>query len=155
MEQSFPHTLLYCLTNFLPDRCSTGPAIPRGGFPPVRGIPDYESSALLAGALPDIPEPLFRSLHIHSQSRIYKDVWAFTVLLFYVSGLSPYCCSTCPGFHHTAVLRVRAFTVLLFYVSGLSPYCCSTPIWTIHKQVSPWILSTIHRTQSPNTCILN
>ena len=32
----------------------------------------------------------------------------------------------CPGFHRTAVIRVRAFTVLLLYVSGLSPYCCYT-----------------------------
>ena len=115
------HTLLHCLTNFLPDRCSTGPAIPGGGFPPVRGLPDYESPvpagrcpltgrsqsadialtglpptprnhpATLDIHLPDIPEPL--SLHIHSQSRVDKYVRAFTVLLFYVSGLSPYCCS--------------------------------------------------------------
>ena len=52
--------------------------------------------------LPDIPEP--SSLRIHSQSRVYKYVRAFTVLLFYMSGLSPYCCSRCPGFHLTAVL---------------------------------------------------
>ena len=74
--------------------------------------------------LPDIPEPL--SLHIHSQPRVDKYIQTFTILLFYVSGLSPYCCSTCPGFHRTAVLRVQAFTVLLFYVSEPSPYCCST-----------------------------
>ena len=31
-------------------------------------------------------------LRIHSQSRVYKYVRAFTVPLFYTSGLSPYCC---------------------------------------------------------------
>ena len=43
------------------------------------------------------------SLRIHSQLHIYKYVRAFTVPLFYASGLSPYRCSRCPGFHHTAV----------------------------------------------------
>ena len=52
-------------------------------------------------------------------------VRAFTVLLLYVSGLSPYCCYICTGLHHTAVMCpglhrtavicVRAFTVLLLY----------------------------------------
>ena len=51
---------------------------------------------------PDTPKLL--SLRIHSQSRVYKYVRAFTVLLFYTSGLSLYRCSRCPGFHRTAVL---------------------------------------------------
>ena len=68
------------------------------GLPPTpRNRPD----TLVIRQL-DIPEPL--SLHIHSQSRVYKYVRVFTVLLFYVSGLSPYCFSACPGFHRTAVL---------------------------------------------------
>ena len=44
------------------------------------------------------------SLHIHSQPCVDKYVRAFTIMLFYVYGLSPYCCSTCSGFHRTAVL---------------------------------------------------
>ena len=51
---------------------------------------------------PDTSELL--SLRIHSQPHVYKYVWAFTVPLFYTSGLSPYRCSRCRGFHHTAVL---------------------------------------------------
>ena len=70
--------------------------------------------------LPDIPEPF--SLRIHS-NRVFTNM----------SGLSLYCCSTCPGCHRTAVLSVRAFTVLLFY-----SYLDYT------QQVSPWIFLTIH-----------
>ena len=131
MDQTFLHTLLSSLTNFLLDRCSTGPAIPGAvshqsgnyrttNLPPagrcalighpwnadiaLTGLPptprDHPTTSAIC--LPDIPELL--SLHIYSQSRIYKDVRAFTVLLFYVSGLSPYRCYRCPGFHRTAVL---------------------------------------------------
>ena len=50
----------YCLTNFLLDQCSTGPAIPGGGSPPVQGLPDYEYPARLAGALSP-----GRSWHLH------------------------------------------------------------------------------------------
>ena len=71
---------------------------------------------------PDIPEPPYQ--HINSQQRIPICVRAFTVLLLYASGPSPYCCYMCLGFHRTAVICVWAFTVLLLYVSGLSPYCC-------------------------------
>ena len=120
------------LTNFLPDRCNTGLAIPgvvshksgdyrtmtlcsrlAGALSP--GAPGMPISPTLAPTdtpqshpntshirLPDTPEPL--SLHIHSQSRVHN-----------MSGLSPYCCYTRLGCHHTAVLDVRAFTVLLFY----------------------------------------
>ena len=58
---------------------------------------------------------------------MYITLWYLywhTVPLLFVSGLSPYRCYLCPGFHRTAVICVRAFTVLLLYVSGLSPYCC-------------------------------
>ena len=54
---------------------------------------------------PDTSELL--SLRIHSQPRAYKYVWAFTVPLFYTSGLSLYRCSRCPGFHRTAVLLLN------------------------------------------------
>ena len=112
----------YCLTNFLPDRCSTGPAIPGNGVPPIQGLPDYESPraagrltltgrsrnvdiALSLTGLPPtsrghlsapaigLPDiPEPLSQHIHLQSRNPICVRAFTVLLLYVS---------------------RAFTVLL------------------------------------------
>ena len=132
MEQSFLHT--HCstvsLTSFrtgaVPDRQSPG------WFPTSQGITGLRLSlpagrCALTGhsrsadiaqnwlpptprshlttpdiCLADTPEPL--SLHIHSQLRVYKYVRAFTVLLFYMFGLSSYCCSRCPGFHRTAVL---------------------------------------------------
>ena len=46
-----------------------------------------------------------RSLCTFTHNRVFPKM----------SGLSPYCCYTCPGFHRTAVVGVRAFTVLLFY----------------------------------------
>ena len=105
----------------------------RGGFPPVRGLPDYESSVLLAGALlsgapecrychnwaitdtPGSPDYL-RHLSV-GYSRTALSSHSLTIAYLQI----------CPGFHRTAVLRVRAFTVLQLLVSGLSPYCCSTP----------------------------
>ena len=123
-------TLFYCLTNFLSGPVQYRTGNPRGGFPRVRGLPDYPLPAGRCGLTghsrnaniaqtgshrhprshpttsdirwPDTPELL--SLRIHSQSRVYKYVRAFTILLLYTSGLSPYCCSRCPGFHSTAVL---------------------------------------------------
>ena len=116
------HTLLYCLTNFLPDRCSTWTGHPRGQFPTSPGITGLRISrpagrCALTGRsrsadiaqtglsptprnhpttldirLPDIPEPL--SLCTFTHNRVLTNM----------SGLSPYCCSTCPGFHRAAVL---------------------------------------------------
>ena len=113
MEQSIPsHTLLYRLINFLPDQCSTVPAIPGGGFPPVRGLQDYESPARLAG--PILPKlgfhrhPGITRLPSTSACRIFpnRSLCTFTHnrVLTNMSGLSPYCCSMCPGFHRAAVL---------------------------------------------------
>ena len=47
---SFIRTADSCLIDFLPDWFLTGPAIPGSGFPPVRGLPDYESSASQGGS---------------------------------------------------------------------------------------------------------
>ena len=129
IEQSILHTPNYCLTNFLPDRCSTGSAIPGGGLPRVRGLPDYDSTTPPAGArLSGTPEmPILTQLSYHGRTRILlpqagrifpnSSICTFTHnhVFTKVSGLSPYCCSTCPGFRRTAVLRVRTLTVLLFY----------------------------------------
>ena len=110
------HTLFYCLTNFLPDRCSTGPAIlgvvshESGDYrtmtlPPDRPVRSHRAlpecqycpnwlpptprshPTTSDTCLPDTLEQL--SLHIHSQSRVYRYVQAFTVLLLHTSGLSP------------------------------------------------------------------
>ena len=47
---SFIRTPDSCLIDFLPDRFLTRPAIPGSGFLPVRGLPDYESSAPQGGS---------------------------------------------------------------------------------------------------------
>ena len=145
--QSVLLTPNYCLTNFLPDRCSTGPAIPgvvshaSGDYrtttlPSDRPVTGCSRNADIAQTgshrhplshpttsdLRRLDTPELLSVRIHSQSRVYR--------------------------------YVRAFTVPLFYTSGLSPYCCSTPNRTIHNQGSTWISLAIHRTQSPpHLCI--
>ena len=131
MEQSFLHThsSTVSLTSFwtgaVPDRQSPG------RFPTSPGITRLRI-ARLAGALsPGAPEvPIFAQTGSHrhpgvtrppstSVCRIFpnRPLCAFTHNRVFtnMSGLSPYCCSTCPGFHRTAVLDVRAFTLLLFY----------------------------------------
>ena len=124
-----PH---YCLTNVLPDRCSTGPAIPgvvshesgdywtmpRSFNRPVRSHRAPPECRYRPNWLPPTPpeSPVdlrpsptsyFRTaLSAHSLTLgIRKYVRAFTVPLSY-----------CPGFHRTAVI-----------LSGLSPYRCSKP----------------------------
>ena len=156
MEQSFLHT--YCstvsLTSFrtcaVPDRQSPGQLPTSSGITGLRisrpagrcaltgrsrsadialtGLPltPRNHPTTLDIRLPDIPDPL--SLHIHSQSRVDKYVRVFIALLFYVSGLSPYCYCTWPGFHRTAVLF-------------LSELCTNRD--------PQWISLTIHWTQSP------
>ena len=103
-SHSFTHTaLLYCLTNFLPDRCSTGPAIPGAE---CRYCPNWATT--------DTPESPDYLQHLPAgYSRTALSAHSLTIAYLQI----------CPGFHRTAVLCVRAFTVLLFYVSGLSPYC--------------------------------
>ena len=48
-------------------------------------------------------------------SRTSLSTFTHNRVFLYVSGLSPYCCFMCPGFHRTAVISVLAFTELLFY----------------------------------------
>ena len=109
--QPFSLSPNYCLANGLPDRCSTGLAIPgvvshESGDYRTTTLPSNQLGALSPGApgMPISPKlasglhrpvtPELLSLRIHSQSHVYK---------------------ICPGFHRTAVIFVRAFTVPLFY----------------------------------------
>ena len=152
--------MFYCLTNFLPDWCNPGPAIPvvashESGdyrtvsptsfwtgaipdrqsprwFPTSSGINGRRISLFPAGRCaltghsrnadiahtgshrhpPESPDYVPHPPAGYSQSALSAHsltitcsqyVRAFTVLLLYTSGLSPYCCSRCTGFHRTAV----------------------------------------------------
>ena len=63
--------------------------------------------------------------------------WIHNNVVLNASGLSPYRCSKCPGFHRrpTAVLIRPGFTWIhnnvVLNASGLSPYRCSNPHCTI------------------------
>ena len=117
------HTLFYCLTNFLPGRCSTGPEIPgvvshesryhwTTSLPPGwpvrshRALPECRYLPKLAPT--DTPES-------HDYSRHPPAGYSQTALSAH--SLTIACLQLCPGFHSTAVLNVWAFTVLLFYSS--------------------------------------
>ena len=107
---------------------------PRGGFPRVRGLPDYNSFVQPAGALsPGTPGmPISPKLAPTDTPRVTRRLPASTGRLFLNCSLW--------GFTHN-----HASTNMY----GLSPYCCSTPNRTIHHQGSTWISLSIHRTQSP------
>ena len=143
--QPFSLSRHYCLANVLPDRCSTGPAIPR--------VVSHESGDYRSMTLSS--ERPVRSHWLLPKFR-YCPNWATTDtpgvtrrLPASTGRLLPNC-SLCAFTHnHVSTKSVRAFTVPLLYSSGISPYCCSTPNQTIHHQRSTWISLTIHRTGSP------
>ena len=102
---------------------------PRGGFPPVRGLriprPAGRCALTRRSRSADIAQtgshrhPIITRLPSTSACRIIPNCSLCTFthnrVFTNMSGLSPYCCYICPGFHRTAVLGVRAFTILLFY----------------------------------------
>ena len=123
----------------------------RGGFPRVRGLPDYDSFIQPVGALsPGAPRmPISPKLAPTDTPGVTRRLPAST------GRLLPNC-SLCAFTHnHASAKYVRAFTVSLLYLSGLSPYRCSTPNRTIHHQVSTWISLSNYppNTIPPNTCI--
>ena len=119
---------------------------PRGGFPQVRGLPDYAYYSQPAGVLSpgDPGMSILPKLATTDTPGVTRRLPALTDWLFPNCSLCAFThtwyIKICPGFHRTAVL-----------LSGLSPYCCSMPM--THRQGSTWISLTIRRTQSPNTCI--
>ena len=128
MEQTFLHTHYYPVS--LPDRCSTGPAIP-GAVSHQSG--DYRTTNLLpcwpVRSYREPPEcrycpnyattdiPGITRLSPPSACRVFPNRSLFTFthnrVFTKMSGLSAYCCSTCQGFHRTAVICVRAAVLLL------------------------------------------
>ena len=159
-------TLSYCHINFLLDRCSAGPAIPgvvshesgdyRNYNSPFRpagvlsaGAPGMLISPKLGptdtpGVTRLLPTSAVRILPNCSpcafthQPHVYKYVWAFTVPLFYTSGLSPYRCSRCPGFHRTAVLLLT------------EQYTTRDPLLYIASHNTLYLLYKRHNTTSVN-----
>ena len=118
MEQPSLHT--HCLTNFLLDRCSTGPAIPGAvshqsgnyrttnrppGWPVCshRALPKCRYSPKLAPI--DTPE---------SPDHPRPPPAGYSRTILSANSLIITCLQICPGFHRTTVLHVQAFTVLLF-----------------------------------------
>ena len=135
--QPFSLSPNYCLANVLPDRCSTGLAIPGvGNHPRVRELPVRSHRAL--------PECRYRPNWLPPTPPESPDDFRPPPAGYSRTALSA---------HSLTITRlqkcVRAFTVPLLYSSGLSPYRCSTPNRTINHQGSTWISLTIHRTQSP------
>ena len=141
MEQSFVHTRYstVSLTSFrtgaVPDRQSPGEVSHQSGdyrttnIPPCWPVCSYwallECRYCPNWATTDTPESPDYLRHLaagYSRTALSLSLSLCTFTHNHVftnmSGLSPYSCSTCPGFHHvhcTAVLYVRAFIVLLFY----------------------------------------
>ena len=136
MEQSFlhSHSSTVSLTSF-----QTGSVLDRqspGWFPIIHESGDYRTMTLPSGRpvhshralpkcryrpnwLPPTPpeSPDYFRHPPAGYSRTALSLCAFTHnrMSTNMSGLSPYCCYTRPGFHRTAVLDVQAFTVQLFY----------------------------------------
>ena len=132
MEQSFLHT--HCstvsLTSFrtgaVPDRQSPGRFPTSPGITGLRiSLPAGRCALTKRSQSADVAQtgshqhPGVTRLPSTSACRIFpnRSLCTFTHNRVFtnMSGLSPYCCSTSPGFHRTAVLGVRAFTILLFY----------------------------------------
>ena len=91
---------------------------PRGGFPRVRGLPDYNSFVQPGGALsPSAPgmliSPKLAPTDTPDDFRPPPTNYSRTALSAHALTISRL--QVCPGFHRTAVLNVRAFTILLFY----------------------------------------
>ena len=118
MEQSFLHTLLSCLTNFLPDRCSTGPVgnhplgllVRTTNLPPCWPVRSYralpECRYCPNWATTDTPRTPNYLRHLPARySRTALSAHSLTIAYL----------QRCSGFHRIVVIGVRAFTVLLFY----------------------------------------
>ena len=122
------HTLFYCLTNFLPGRCSTRPEIPgvvshesgdhwTTSLPPGwpvrshRALPECRYLPKLAPT--DTPESPDCSRHPPCRLLPNRSLCTFTHNRVFttMSGLSQYCCSKRPGFHRTAVLLLSELCV--------------------------------------------